>query len=255
MRIRTLIVDDEALARKLIRRLLANDAEIEIVGEARDGREAVASIQKLSPELVFLDVQMPEMNGFEVLEQVAPEQMPIILFVTAYDQFALKAFKAQALDYILKPFDEERLHQAVKRAKTYVSGLESGQIKERLLNLLRTLPSRTPFISRIAVKCGARVVFLKVAEIDWIEAAENYVNLHVGKQTYLLRGRLSETEKKLNPEQFFRIHRSTIVNLDRIKEFQPSFKGEGIVVLKDGQQLDASRSGSQRLQEFLKAEL
>ncbi|HXI53798.1 MAG TPA: LytTR family DNA-binding domain-containing protein [Candidatus Saccharimonadales bacterium] len=255
MKVRTLIVDDEELGRKRIRKLLSLESEFEIVGESRDGREAIRAIEKFSPDLVFLDVQMPELGGFEVLSQISPAKMPVIIFVTAHDHFALKAFQAQALDYLLKPFDDERFAQSLQRARTYLNGNAAGEIRERLARLVQGLPSPGQYLSRVAVKSAGRVLFLKAGEIDWIEAAGNYVNLHVGKESYLLRGRMSELEKRFDPEQFFRIHRSTMVNLDRVKELQPLFKGESIVILKDGQQLSASRSCSQRLQAFLGPEL
>lgn len=251
MNVRTLIVDDEELGRKRIRKLLSLEAEFEVVGESRDGREAIRAIEKLKPDLVFLDVQMPELDGFEVLARIAPAKMPVIIFVTAYDRFALKAFEAQALDYLLKPFDDERFAQTLQRARTYLNRNETDTVDERLAKLLEGLPSGGTFLTRVAVKTAGRVVFVKAEEIDWIEAAGNYVNLHVGKESYLLRGRIRELEKRFDPEKFFRIHRSTIVNLDRVKELQPMFKGESIVVLKDGQKLPASRSCSQRLQAFL----
>lgn len=255
MKVRTLIVDDEELGRKRIRKLLSAEAEFEIVGESRDGREAIRAIEKLTPDLVFLDVQMPELGGFEVLAQIALEKMPVIIFVTAHDQFALKAFEAQAIDYLLKPFDDERFAQSLQRARTYLNGNDTGGMKERLARLLNGLPNQGKYLTRVAVKRAGRVLFLKTGEIDWIEAAGNYVNLHVGRESYLLRGRMSELEKRFDPEQFFRIHRSTIVNLDRVKELQLLFKGEGVVVLKDGRRLSASRSCSRRLQELLEPEL
>ncbi len=255
MKIRTLIVDDEELGRKRIRKLLSLESEFEIVGESRDGREAIRAVEKLAPDLVFLDVQMPELGGFDVVAQIAPGKMPVIVFVTAYDQFALKAFEAQALDYLLKPFDDERFAQSLQRARTYLNGNGVGDMEKRLARLVNGLPGQSKHLTRVAVKSAGRVLFLKAAEIDWIEAAGNYVNLHVGKESYLLRGRMSELEKQFDPEQFFRIHRSTIVNLDRVKELRPLFKGEGIVVLKDGQQLSASRICSQRLQKLLEPDL
>lgn len=255
MKIRTLIVDDEPLGRTLVRRLLARESDFEIIGECAHGAEALEVIQRDSPRLVFLDVQMPELSGFDVLASLDPDRMPVIIFVTAYDQFALKAFEAHALDYLLKPLDEDRFVQALCRAKTYLTGRQSYELQERLLGLVGDLPMRSKFLSRLAVRAGGRMIFLKAEEIDWIEAAGNYLSVHVGKEEHLLRGRVSEIEKRLNPEQFFRIHRSTIVNLDRVKEFQALFKGEGVVVLKDGSRLSASRGCSQRLQEFLETQL
>jgi two-component system LytT family response regulator len=255
MKIRTLIVDDEPLGRSLIRRLLAEDPDFEKIGECIDGADALRAIRNDAPDLVFLDVQMPVLNGFEVLAELRSEHLPIIIFVTAFDTFALKAFEAHALDYLLKPVADDRFFDALKRVKTYISGRESGQFRERLLGLVREVSHSTKYLSRLAVESRGRYIFLKVGEIDWIEAAGNYLALHVGKQSYLLRGRISEFEKNLPPNEFFRIHRSTIVNLDRIKEFQPLFKGEGVVLLKDGTELSASRSCSRKLHAFLGARL
>jgi two-component system LytT family response regulator len=255
MKIRTLIVDDEPLGRSLIRKLLAEDPDFEKIGECVNGVQALRAIRNDSPDLVFLDVQMPELNGFEVLAELRSERLPIIIFVTAFDTFALKAFEAHALDYLLKPVADDRFFEALKRVKTYISGRDAGEFRDRLLDLACELSHSTKYISRLAVESGGRYIFLKVAEIDWIEAAGNYLNLHVGKQSYLLRGRISEFEKSLSPGEFFRIHRSTIVNLDRIKEFQPLFKGEGLVVLKDGTELSASRNCSRNLHAFLSAKL
>jgi two-component system LytT family response regulator len=194
---------------------------------------------------------MPELNGFEVLSRLRREQLPVIIFVTAYDDYALKAFEAHALDYLLKPLADDRFFEALGRAKTYLIGRETDKVRERLWGLAQHVPQPSKYISRFAAESGGRVVFFKTEEIDWIGAAGNYLEFHLGKQSYLLRGRIGELEKKLSPDQFFRIHRSAIVNLDRIKEFQPLFKGEGVVVLKDGSRLSASRSCAQRLQEFL----
>ena len=255
MKIRTLIVDDERLARSLIKKLLARHPEFEIVGECADGREAVATVTEATPDLLFLDVQMPELGGFEVLERISSKHLPVVIFATAYDTFALRAFEAHALDYLLKPIDEDRFEEMLERVKTYISGRQIGATQDRLIGLVQELTEKRQTISRLAVKATGRVVFLKVEEIDWIEASGNYLDLHVGKECYLLRGRVNELEKKLDPERFFRIHRSTIVNLDRVKEFLPLFKGEGVVLLKDGSRLSASRSCSQKLQQFLQADL
>jgi two-component system LytT family response regulator len=255
MNIRTLIVDDEILARKLIKKLLSRHAEFQLVGECTDGRQAVDSTLKLVPDVLFLDVQMPELNGFEVLERIGSKHLPVVVFLTAYDKFALRAFQARALDYLLKPIDEDRFDATLERIKTYICGRDIGATQDRLVDLVHDLTERRQTISRLAVKASGRVVFLKVEEIDWIEASGNYLDLHVGKECYLLRGRVNELQRKLDPERFFRIHRSTIVNLDRIKEFLPLFKGEGVVLLKDGSRLAASRSCSQKLQQFLQADL
>jgi len=251
MTIRTLIVDDEPLGRSLVKRMLAEDPEFECIGECVDGAEALQAIHRDSPDLVFLDVQMPQANGFEVLANLRKAQMPAIVFVTAFDQFALEAFEAHALDYLLKPISRERFFEALKRVKTYMVGRDAEGLRDRLTSLVRQLNESPKYIARLAVESGGSFVFLKVSEIDWIQAAANYLELHVGKQCYLLRGRISALEKGLPPEQFFRVHRSTIVNLDRIKEFKPLFKGEGLIVLRDGTQLSASRSCSQKLHALL----
>jgi two-component system LytT family response regulator len=255
MKIRTVIVDDEPLGRSLVKKLLAEDLDFECIAECADGGEALRVIQQHSPDLVFLDVQMPELNGFEVLAQLKREQLPAIVFVTAFDAFALRAFEAHALDYLLKPIADDRFYAALNKAKMFLAGREMGRLRDRLMGLARDVAKPAKHISRLAVESGGKFIFLNVGEIDWVEAVGNYVSLHVGKLSYLLRGRISEVEKSLPPEQFFRVHRSTIVNLDRIKEFQPLFKGEGVIVLKDGVRLSASRGGSQKLHALLSAKL
>jgi len=255
MKIRTLIADDEPLGRSLVRQLLAADPEVQIVAECANGAETVDAVQRYLPDLLFLDVEMPALDGFEVLASLRPEQLPVVIFVTAFDAFALKAFEAQALDYLLKPVAEDRFLEALKRAKTYLVGQERDYLRARLLGLAQERSKPSNFISRLAVEREGRVVFLKTEDIHWIQADGNYLHFHVQKENYLLRGRISELEKKLAPEQFFRIHRSTIVNLDHVKEFQPLFKGKGVVVMRDGSRLDASRNCSQRLRELLAPQL
>jgi len=255
MKIRTLIADDEPLGRSLVRQLLTADPEVHIIGECVDGAETLNAVQKQLPDLLFLDVEMPALDGFQVLARLRPDQFPVVVFVTAFDSFALKAFEAHALDYLLKPLAEDRFLEALKRAKTYLGGQEKDDIRARLLGLTRELSQPDNYISRLAVESEGRVIFLKTEQIDWVEADGNYLHFHAQKQNYFLRGRIGELEKKLAPEQFFRIHRSTIVNLDQVKEFQALFKGEGIVVMKDGSRLAASRSCSHRLLESLGAQL
>lgn len=245
MKIGTLIVDDEPMARKRLRRFLLQQADVEIAGECANGREAVAAIKKLAPDLLFLDVQMPEMGGFEVLQAIGPEAMPVVIFVTAYDEFALQAFEAHAIDYLLKPFDGERFQKAFRRAATYLQGRAGGTA--RLSALAGHLEDAPAARSRLVVRCDGRVLFVKVGEIDWIEAVGNYTALHVGPEKHLLRGPLRELEEKLPSDRFLRIHRSTIVNLDAVREVRPLFQGESVVLLKDGTRLEASRSGSQKL--------
>ena len=255
MKIRILIADDEPLGRSLVRQLLAHDPEIQIIGEAANGTETLCAIQRDAPDLLFLDVEMPALNGFEVLSRLRPDQLPVVIFVTAFDAFALKAFEAHALDYLLKPLTEERFVEALHRAKTHLAGRDKDELRDRLLALTRELSRPSQYVSRMAVECDGRVMFLKAGDIEWVEADGNYLHVYAQKQKYFVRGRISELEKKLAPEQFFRIHRSTIVNLDHVKEFQPLFKGEGVVVMKDGSRLTASRSGSLRLRDFLAAQL
>lgn len=259
-KIRALIVDDEPVARDGIRTLLAGDPEIEIVGACADGREAVEAIESLSPQLVFLDVQMPEPDGFGVIECVGAEKMPVVIFVTAYDQYALKAFDVAALDYLLKPFDDERFALAVSRAKAQIRQGQVGDLSRQLITLLEVqtaqtsqtdAPSPGRYLQRVMLKAGGRVVFLKVTEIDWIEAEGDYVRIHVRGGSHLLRDTMKRLEQQLDPSQFLRTHRSAIVNLDRIKELHPFFHGDYRVILKDGTELKLSRSRRQALEERL----
>ncbi len=255
MKIRTLIVDDEMLGRRLIRRLLAAESGFHVAGECSDGAEAVEWISREKPDLVFLDIQMPELDGFGVLRELDPAALPMVIFVTAHDKFALKAFEAHGLDFLLKPLDEDRFHAALRRARTYFEGKQSDSMRKRLADLVADLPGRPKYISRLMVKFAGRAVFLKAEEIDWVGAEGNYLRLRSGKAVYLLRGRLSELEKRLDPDLFFRIHRSTIVNLDRIREVNATFQGDGAVVLKDGTRLAASREHRKKLQRSLSHEL
>jgi two-component system LytT family response regulator len=247
VKIRTLIVDDEPLGRERVRALLAEDPEIEIIGECKDGREAVAAIETLRPALLFLDVQMPEMDGFEVLEATAGEKMPVVIFVTAYDRYAVKAFEVHALDYLLKSFDRERFASALERAKEEIHrGRESG-IGARVAGLLEEIQSRQKRLTRLVIKSAGRIFFLRVEEIDWIEGADNYVRLHAGKEKHLLRETLQSLEGRLDPERFLRIHRSTIVNIDSIQELQSLFHGDYAVRLRDGTELTLSRGYREKL--------
>ena len=246
-----MIVDDEPLGRERIRTLLAGDPEIEVVGESSDGRDAVTSIAKLKHDLLFLDVQMPEMNGFEVLEAVAGAEMPVVIFVTAYDQYAVKAFQVHALDYLLKSFDRERFGQAVRRAKAEIAKGRDHRFDERLVALLEDLQEQRDKPERLVVRSGGRIFFLRVEEIDWIEAADNYVCLHLGRESHLLRGTMASIEERLDARKFLRIHRSTIVNLDRVRELAPLFHGDYAVRLRDGTELVLSRSYREKLQEPL----
>ena len=248
MKIRALIVDDEPLARERISSLLAEDPDVEVIGECSDGREAVEEIRQRSPDLVFLDVQMAEMDGFAVLDELGEGRIPAVIFVTAYDQHALKAFEFHALDFLLKPFDRERFDRALSRVKDHLQLATPGALNQRILNLLEDLKRPQPgYVDRLALKTGGRVSFLKAEEIDWIEGEGNYARLHVAKQSHLIRETMNQLEGRLDPTRFLRIHRSTIVNTERIKEIQPLFNGAYGVLLKDGTRLTLSRGYRERL--------
>ena len=251
MKIRTLIVDDEPLARQRLRKLLEADADIAIVGECADGQRAVADVLELRPDLVFLDVQMPALDGFGVLQALDGHALPVVIFVTAHDRYAVKAFEVHAFDYLLKPFDKARFAAALDRAKTQVRQGNAATISERLQQLLQTVEPRRPGLDRLMIKSSGRIYFVRVEDVDWIEAAGNYVRLHVGKEDHLLRESLTALEKKLDPAHFVRIHRSTIVNLERIREIQPAFHGDYVVIMESGAELALSRSCREKLEESL----
>jgi len=231
-KIRALVVDDEPLARSNLAVLLRLDPEIEIVGECGSGQEGLEQIRRKKPDLVFLDVQMPECDGFDVLELLGNDSPPAIVFVTAYDQYAVRAFEAGALDYLLKPFDNARFARALGRAK------------ERIL-AGKDLPRK---LDRLPIKSSGQVLFLKISEIDWIEAADYYACLHVGSKTHLLRRSMSELERDLDPAAFCRIHRSTIVNLERVRSLRLGEDGEYEVLLENGTSLRMSRGYRKQLQ-------
>jgi two-component system LytT family response regulator len=239
--IKTLIVDDEALARKLVRRMLQGHADFEVVGECENGTEAVAALD--SPDccdLVFLDVQMPEMDGFAVLASLAPARIPHVIFVTAYDQYAVRAFEVHALDYLLKPFDQERFEQALERARTQIRGAGDDGLNARLLSLLAQTGRQPQPVERLLVKADGRVFFVKADEIAWVEAEGNYVLLHTGDGRYMFREAISSLESQLDPKKFRRISRSAIVNIDFVKEFHPLFRGDYSVLLRTGEKLKLS---------------
>jgi len=250
-KIRTLIVDDEPLARERIRQLLHKEPDIEILGECADGRDAVAAIGKLKPDLVFLDVQMPELDGFGVLDQLDLPSMPVVVFVTAYDQFALRAFEVHALDYLLKPFDRARFSKALERARERIQHQSSADLSRQMSELLADLKPGTKQPNRLAIKSGGKVLFLRIDEIDWVEAADNYVNLHVGNESHLHRETMAALETRLPADKFMRINRSTIVNIERIKELQPMFHGEYSVILRNGTRLTLSRGYREKLNQLL----
>jgi two-component system, LytTR family, response regulator len=250
-RIRAILADDEPLARKKLSLLLASDSEVEVLRQCTNLRETVESVNTLRPALLFLDVQMPDGDGFEALSRVKTEAMPYVIFTTAYDQYALRAFDANALDYLLKPFDEGRFAKALDRAKTQIAMAEEVSTATALVNSLKTMATERIGRERFVIKTEGRLLFLKLGEIDWLEAASNYVRLHVGAAEYLTRSTMSEVEQKLAGSRFIRIHRSVIVNADRIKEVRPCNSGEFIVTLVDKKELPASRGYRENLEPLL----
>ncbi|HTY59241.1 MAG TPA: LytTR family DNA-binding domain-containing protein [Bacteroidota bacterium] len=250
---RALIVDDEPLARTTLRLLLSADPRVTIAGESGEGADAVRQIRKKSPDILFLDVQMPGMNGFEVLEAAGADAVPVVIFVTAYDRYALSAFDAGALDYLLKPFDDDRFRRSLERAIRSLEGGGSAEHSRRLAALLETLsthaaegvkPAGRPSFHhhRLLVKSGGRMIVLKEEEIDWIAAADYCVMIHASGAKYVHRESMEALSRRLDPARFARIHRSTIVNLDRVREVRPSMNGDFIVLLHDGTRLRLSRS-------------
>jgi two-component system LytT family response regulator len=251
MTIRTCIVDDEPLARERLRSLLSSEPDVDVIGECEDGAEAIEFIEKTSPDLVFLDVQMPGTDGFGVLKALDARVPPAVVFVTAYDQYALQAFDVHALDYLLKPFSGNRFRRAMQRVRAELhKEVQGAGMNERLLSFIENLRQpRRP--ERLVLKTSGRVSFVRVDEIDWIEAEGNYVRLHIGATSHLLRETMKGIEAKLDPDRFIRIHRSTIVNTDRIKELQPLFHGEYAVILRDGTRLTASRGPENKLRRLI----
>lgn len=241
MSLRALIVDDEALARKALLRLLKSESGVSVIGQCGDGESAIDAILRTQPDLVFLDVQMPEMDGFRVVETIGVEQMPMTIFVTAFDRYALHAFDANAVDYLLKPFAADRLSRALARARDRSLGRLDKEAAQRLFSLLDRTRSQSDYAQRLTVSTRGRILFVPVADIDWIEAEDNYARLHVSRRVYDVRETLQALMEKLDPRDFVRIHRSTIVNLHRIREVQPWFQGSHIVLLHSGEELRMSR--------------
>ena len=245
--IRTLIVDDEPLAREGLRVRLSRESDITIVGEAIDGVAAVEAILAMTPDLLFLDVQMPGLGGFDVLERISETHLPIVIFITAYDQYAIKAFDVHALDYLLKPFSDARFAESLERARRAFGSDDTRDDDQRLAALLATRAAAAavapakPYLSRLPVKDRDRYLLLRTEDIDWIEAAQNYVQIHARGRSFLVRGTMAELETQLDPAKFARIHRSTLVNLDRIREIRPGWHGDFDVVLDDDTPLKLSR--------------
>jgi two-component system LytT family response regulator len=241
MKIRALIVDDEPLARQRVRLLLGEESDVEVIGESEDGFEAVDEIQATKPDLIFLDVQMPDMDGFEVLRRVPQASLPVVIFTTAYDQHALRAFEVSALDYLLKPFKPTRFKEAVQRARELIANQQAGIAARGLLTLLGQSPAPAGQLTRLAVKTPGKVTFVELDQIQAIEAAGKYAVVHVGKVNHVLRESMSSLESHLPSQQFLRISRSVIVNIDQIQELQPMFKGENLVVLRNGKSYPTTR--------------
>jgi two-component system, LytTR family, response regulator len=262
--IRVLVVDDEPLARGVITHLLRQMPDVEMIGECGDGREAVQMIQTRAPDLVFLDIQMPGMDGFGVIRAIPPENLPLIVFVTAFDEYAVQAFDVHAIDYLLKPFTDERFDQAFARARELLNHRERSDFADRLLALIAEqdlAAAEHPSLNRkhppkardtrFAIKSGSAVYLLDAEEIDWVEAANNFVRFHAGGKRHLMRATISSIEQRLDPNEFVRIHRSTIVRVDRIRQLQPQVHGDFQVILRDGTPLRMSR----RRREELRARL
>ncbi len=257
--IRTIIVDDEPAARRGVRLLLEPDPAIEIVGEASGGAEAVELITRTQPALAFLDVQMPECDGFQALARLGPAQSPVVIFVTAYDEHALRAFEVNAVDYLLKPYDDARFAAALQRGKDAVRRRNAEATDVRLNQLLEYLQTAKSApagnTDRILVKSSGEIFFLKADEIDWVEAEGDYMKFHVAGKTHLMRETMARLEARLDSKKFIRIHRSTIVNIDRMRKLSPSFAGEYAVVLQDGTKLKLSRGYHERIATLLKQSL
>ena len=250
MRIRALIADDEPLAREWVRSAVAEDPDLEVIGEAGDGFEAAESIRRLKPDLVFLDVQMPGLDGFGVLEALSPEEIPAVVFVTAFDQYAVRAFEAQAVDYLMKPFSRERVEEAVRRVRELVKGKSLEDFRESIARIVEKIRRDRSYPEWVLLKAEGKNVFVKVRDIDWIESSRNNVRIHVGQNLYLLHETTTAIASRLDPKRFLRIHRSAIVNIERIRELHPWFNGDYAVILRDGTQLTLSASYRDRLREF-----
>ena len=256
--IRVVVVEDEPLARAGMCALLEADPDFVVTGEAETADEAVAAIRSQKPELVMLDVQLSGSDGFEVIRAIGADEMPAVVFVTAFDEYAVAAFEVNAVDYLLKPFDDERFSAMLARAKQVVRQADVAVLSRKLAELLSTSGLARPevaagqrYVDRLVVKTSGRTFFLRVSDIDWIEAADYYVKIHTGKDAHLLRESMNALETRLDPARFFRVHRSAIVNLDRVRELQPYFRGEHVVILQDGTRLKLSRVRREKLEAAL----
>jgi two-component system LytT family response regulator len=247
-KIRTLVIDDEPVARSHVTSLLREEPDIDVIGECSNGAEAIVAIEQSTPDLLFLDIQMPELDGFDLIRAVGAARPPAIVFVTAYDEYALKAFEVHAVDYLLKPFSADRFRAALAHARAQLSQRHATDLGRQILEMLPDIRRNTPGRDRMVVKSSGRIYFVRTTDIDWCEAAGNYVRLHVGQQTHLVRDTMAHIESDLDPNQFVRIHRSAIVNVDRIQELQSTFGGEYVVLLRGGKRLTLSRGYRDALQ-------
>ncbi len=251
MKIRTIIVDDEQPARNKLKLFLASEKDFTLICECKNGTDAIAALGKYRADVVFLDIQMPEVDGFSVIASVPKERLPVVVFVTAYDTFAVKAFEIHALDYLLKPFDRERFQQSVVRIRKAMDRSSIERHHSQILSILDDIKTHRTHPERILIKSAGRVYFVNIDDVDWVEAVGNYVKLHVGNEPHLIRKTMNALERQLHQRKFVRIHRSTLVNIDRIKELQPWFQGDYHAVLHNGKRLSVSKSCRKKLTEIL----
>ncbi len=249
--IRVCVIDDEPIACRKIQRLLKEDPEIEIVGVFHNGEDASDAIQDLQPDLVFLDIQMPVMDGFDLLDSLEPEKIPHVIFATAYDQYAIQAFEVHALDYLLKPFDRKRFQEALKRGKLQIHQERELIHRNRMKAFLKEMNNRPSYLERLVIKDSGKIFFLRTEEIDWIEAHGRYELVHAGQESHLVREGMNKLESELDPNKFVRIHRSTIVNIDRIEHLQPLFHSDFRVILRNGTELTISRRYRDKMERLL----
>jgi len=254
MPIHAVVGDDEPLARERIRNLLSREFDVEIVRECCDGREVLKALEELTPDLLFLDVAMPELDGFDVLNSIQKNLTPVVIFTTAYDTYAIRAFDANALDYLLKPFDEGRFRKALARAREHIEIRRKTEPDEQALRIMNDKDGKRGTMDRLVFKSSGRILFIQTDEIEWVEAAGNYVNVHVGKESHLLRETMTMFESRLDSQCFLRIHRSIIVNSDRIREVQPCNGSEYVVILKNGKELSLGRTYRDRIERLISPE-
>lgn len=245
--IRVMIVDDEPLARHGLREVLSAEHDLEIIAECADGSEAVAAFVKKRPDVIFLDIQMPEKDGFDVVRMIPPEELPFIVFVTAYNEFAVKAFSANALDYVLKPFDNERIHATLKRVREMVRLKQQAGYSERILNAVASVAPKASYLLRIPIRHAGKITLVKTDAVVWIEAAADYIHIHTATEKFITRESIGEIETQLDPSQFVRIHRSSIINIRHIKELQTNQHGDYTAKLDNGTSLPVGRNYKENL--------